>query len=194
MTPRVIRFDRVVTLLVAVLLVVAGLLLVDWHYRWVLTSYPAELSTDPVREVVAASWFPWAFAAAGILLGLLGLVWLLAHLRRRGPSTLRLRASDETGRVQADLRSIADAAAGRLQQMAALTGVTGTVATIRSRPVILLHGRIDPIASAASIADAAEICAREVAAAFPDQPITCRVLIDSPRRGRSRQQSQMRVR
>lgn len=31
--------------------------------------------------------------------------------------------------------------------MAALTGVTGTVVTIRSRPVILMRRRIDPVAS-----------------------------------------------
>jgi len=58
--------------------------------------------------------------------------------------------------------------------MAALTGVTGTVVTIRSRPVILLRGRIDPVASTASIA--------------------CRILVDSPRRGKARQQSNLRVR
>lgn len=127
-------------------------------------------------------------------LGFLGLMWLLAHLRRRGPSTLRLRTSDETGRVQADLRSIADTSGGRLESMAALTGVTGTVVTIRSRPVILLRGRVDPVASTASITDAAEICTRDLAAAFPDQAITCRILVDSPRRGKARQQSNVRVR
>ncbi len=57
--------------------------------------------------------------------------------------------------------------------MAALTGVTGTVVTIRSRPVILLRGRIGPVASTASITDA---------------------LVDSPRRGKARQQSNVRVR
>ncbi|MGH3349728.1 MAG: hypothetical protein ACRDPS_03600 [Nocardioides sp.] len=194
MTPRMIRIDRALTLIVAILLIALGLLIVDWHYRWVSRTYPTELSIGPARDVVTAGWFPWVFAAAGIVVGFLGLVWLLTHLRRRGPSTLRLRASDETGRVQADLRSIADAAAAKLQSMAALTGVTGTVATIRSRPVIVLHGRIDPVASPASITDAAEICAQDVAAAFPDQSITCRILVDSPRRGKARQQSQMRVR
>jgi hypothetical protein len=189
-----IRIDRAVTLLVAILLVALGLLMVDWHYRWVFGTYPTELSAGPVRDVVTAGWFPWVLAAAGIVLGFLGVVWLLAHLRRRGPSTLRLRTSDETGRVQADLRSIADTSGGRLENMAALTGVTGTVVTIRSRPVILLRGRIDPVASTASITDAAETCTRDLAAAFPDQAITCRILVDSPRRGKARQQSNVRVR
>lgn len=193
MTPRVIRFDRAMTLLVAVLVIALGLLIVDWHYQWVLRSYPAELSTRPASDIVTSDWFPWAFAAVGILLGLIGLVWLLSHLGRRGPSTLRLDASDQTGRVQADLRSIADAAATRLESLAPLTGVTGTVVTIRSRPVILLRGRIDPAAAVEPVADAAEICARDVAAAFPDDSITCRVLVDPPRRGRGRQQSHVRV-
>ncbi|MBG6095643.1 hypothetical protein [Nocardioides luteus] len=193
MTPRVIRFDRLMTVLVAVLVIALGLLIVDWHYQWVLRSYPAELSTRLASDIVTSDWFPWAFAAAGILLGLIGLVWLLSHLGRRGPSTLRLDASDQTGRVQADLRSIADAAAARLESLAPLTAVTGTVVTIRSRPVILLRGRIDPAAAVEPVADAAEICARDVAAAFPDDSITCRVLVDPPRRGRGRQQSHVRV-
>ncbi len=193
MTPKVVRFDRVMILLVAVLVIALGLLIVDWQYRWVLRTYPAELSTGPAHEMVTSDWFPWAFAAAGVLLGLIGLAWLLAHLGRRGPSTLRLEASDQTGRVQADLRSIADAAAARLENLAPLTGFTGTVLTIRSRPVILLRGHIDPAAAVAPVADAAEICARDVAAAFPDDSVTCRVLLDPPRRGRVRQQSHVRV-
>lgn len=193
MTPRVIRFDRGLTLLAGLLLVALGLLIVDWHYQWVLQSYPAELSADPAGEIVRASWFPWAFAAVGVALGLLGLIWLVAHLGRRGPSSLRLQASDQTGRVQADLRSIADASAARLESMAALTSVSGTVVTIRSRPVILLRGRIDPVASVASITDAAETCSQDLAAAFPDDAVTCRILVDSPRRGKARRQSNVRV-
>jgi hypothetical protein len=193
MTPRVIRFDRALTLLAGVLLVALGLLIVDWHYQWVLQGYPDELSADPAAEIVGTSWFPWAFAAVGILLGLLGLVWLVAHLGRRGPSALRLQASDQTGRVQADLRSIAAAAADRLESLAALTGVSGTVVTIRSRPVILLRGRIDPVASVTSITDAAETCSQDLASAFPDDAVTCRILVDSPRHGRAGRQSNVRV-
>lgn len=193
MTPRVIRFDRGLTLLAGVLLVALGLLIVDWHYQWVLQGYPGEVSADPAAEIVGTSWFPWAFAAVGILLGLLGLMWLVAHLGRRGPSTLRLQASDQTGRVQADLRSIANAAAGRLEGMAALTGVSGTVVTIRSRPVILLRGRIDPVASVASITDAAATCTQDLASAFPDHAVTCRILVDPPRRGSAGRQSNVRV-
>lgn len=194
MTPRVIRFDRGLTLLVGVLLVALGLLMIDWHYQWVLQDYPAEVSTDAATEVVTAAWFPWAFAAAGVVLGLIGLVWLVAHLRRRGPSTLRLRTSDQSGRVQADLRSVADAAAARLEDLAAVTAVTGTVVTIRSRPVIQLRGRIDPVASVTSITEAAETCSQDLAEAFPDGAVTCRILVDSPRRGRARRQSNVRVR
>lgn len=194
MTPRVIRFDRGLTLLVGVLGIALGLLMVDWHYQWVLQSYPSEVSTDGADEIVTSTWFPWAFAVAGVVLGLVGLVWLVSHLRRRGPSTLRLRASDQTGRIQADLRSIADAAAARLESLAAVTAVSGTVVTIRSRPVILLRGRIDPVASVTSITEAAETCSQDIAEAFPDHAVGCRVLIDSPRRGKARQQSHVRVR
>lgn len=83
--------------------------------------------------------------------------------------------------------------------MDAFIGVTGTVVTIRARPVILLRGRVDPVASTASIADAAEICTRDLTAVVPDQAISFRILSDPPRGGsarggRARQQSNVRMR
>ena len=194
MTPRTIRIDRALTLLVALALIALGLLLIDWHQQRVLQTYPSELSTGPARGVVVTAWFPWAFAAAGVVLGLIGLMLLVAHLGRRGPSTLRLNASDETGHIQADLRSIADAAAARLTKLTSLTDVTGTILDSGSRTVILLRARIDPVASVGSITDAARVCTQDVARAFPDQAIACRILIDPPRRGRVRRQSHVRVR
>lgn len=193
MTPRLLRIDRVATFIVGLALVALGLLLIDWQYHWAFGDYPTTLSTNPADEVVAASWFPWVFAALGIILGLLDLFWLLAHLRRRGPSTLRLAASGETGRVQADLRSIAGAAADRLGNLAPVTGVKGTPLTVDSRPVIVLHGCVDPAAAPTAITDAADVCAHDVAAAFPNNEVTCRILLDAPRRARFRRDTRVRV-
>jgi hypothetical protein len=194
MTPRLLRIDRAVTFLAGLALTALGLLLIDWQYHWAFRDYPTTFSTDPADEVVTADWFPWALAVVGIILGLLGLLWLLAHLRRRGPSTLRLSASDETGRVQADLRSIADAAAVRLGNLAPVTGVKGTPLTVGSHPVIVLRGCVDPAAAPAAITDAADVCTQDVAAAFPDHEVTCRILLDAPQRSRFRRDTRVRVR
>lgn len=194
MTARLLRVDRLITLLTGISFTFLGLFILDWKYHEVFTNYQVPLATGAVSDMLAATWFPWVFAIAGVLLGLVGLYWLLAHLRREGPSIERLSASNETGRVLADFRSIAGAAADRLGALAPITGVKGTTKVFRSHTVIELHGHVDAAANAVAISQAVGICTNEIAAAFPDDDVTCRVVIDAPRRKRSRRDKRVRVR
>jgi len=193
MTARLLRTDRVVTALLGLVLVGGGLLVLDWRYRLVFTGYSDALSTTAASDVVGRGWFTWAGAAVGLVLGLLALAWMLAHARRLGRSTLRLAASDERGRVAADLRAVAGAAASRLGALAPVTSVTGSTRVYRSRTVIELRGYVDPDADVAAITEAADRCASEILAAFPDDDVTCRVLVDGPRRRRARRDRPVRV-
>lgn len=193
MTARVRRLDRVVVLLVGLGLVAAGLSGLDWRYGWLLDR-PTAVDTDPLGEVVAAGWWPWAAAAGGVVLGLLGLWWLLAHLRRPGPSSVRLRGSDAAGLLDADLRSVASACADGLAADAAVLGVRGTTVTVGSRTVVQLTGRIDPYADPAGVTDAVARCTADLAAAFPGHDLTCRVVLDAPRRSRTGRRTRVRVR
>ncbi|WP_134767926.1 hypothetical protein [Nocardioides sp. 1609] len=193
MTRRLLLLDRLAVLVVGLALVALGLLLADWQHGWVL-HLGDRVDTGPLDDVLDAAWWPWALAALGVVVGLAGLTWLLAHLRRSGPSTLRLRTSDATGRVEADLASTAAAAAQRLATLAPVTGVRGTSRTVRSRTVLELRGHVDPAADAATLTEAAEVCAADVAAAFPDDDVACRVVLDAPRRPRTGRSTRVRVR
>ncbi len=193
MTRGLLRLDRLTTLLVGVALVALGLLVVDWRYREVFT-YPNSLDTTPAADVLDTAWWPWAFAAAGVVLGVLGLLWLLAHLRRKGPSTLRLRSSDSTGRVESDLRSVAAAAAQQLGSLSPVTGVRGTTRVYGSHTVVELRGHVAAGADAESLTEAAEVCAAHIAAAFPGDDITCRVVLDARQRSRTGRSTRVRVR
>lgn len=193
MTRGLLRLDRLVTLLVGLGLVGLGLVVVDWHYGEVFVS-PVVLDTTPAADLMDAAWWPWAVAAAGLVLGLIGLTWLLAHLRREGPATLRLNSSGPTGRLETDLRSVASVAAVRLGNLAPVTGVRGTTRVYGSHTVVELRGHVDAAADVAALTEAAEACAADIAAAFHDDDVTCRVVLNAPQRARTGRSTRVRVR
>lgn len=183
MTRRLTFLDRAATLLVGLGLVAGGLALLDWRYGWV-GSWPEKIRTGRYADLESGSWWPWAFAAAGVLLGLVGLVWLLAHAPRRGEGAVRLSdASDQSGTVRVDLGSVAKAVAADFEARTAATDVRGTARRRGSAHVIELRGHLDPSSTGSSIDEAASRCARDIEAAFPDGSTACRVLLG---RGRLR--------
>lgn len=193
MTRSLLRTDRLATLVVGLVLVVLGLGAIDWQTGQVL-SYRDALDTGPASTVVESAWWPWAFAGAGLLLAVVGLWWLLAHLRREGPGVLRLRSSDETGRTEADLRSVAAAAADRLATLAPVTGAKGTTKVYRSHTVVELRAHVDEAADPATLTEAVATCTADVSAAFSEDDVTCRVLLEAPRRSRTGRTQRVRVR
>ena len=193
MTRRLLAVDRVVSALVGLGLLLLGLYLLDWRFG-VVGSYADEVRTDVPADVAASAWWPWVFAVAGVLLGLLGLYWLLAHLRRPGPANRRLSGSDGTGRLEADLRSVADALATRLESTAPVSGARGTTRSVGARTLLEIRASVERSADARELVAATEALEAEVAAAFPTDQVTCRVVIDAPRRRRlARNPSGVRV-
>ncbi len=107
---------------------------------------------------------------------------------------MRLPGSDAAGLLEADLRSVASACADRLAADAPVLGARGTTVTRGSRTVVQITGRIDPYADPATVTDAVARCTADLAAAFPGQQLTCRVLLDAPRRSRPGRRTRVRVR
>lgn len=193
MNRRLRVLDRVVVLVVGLALLALGLLGLDWRYGWVL-DLPTALDADPTVDVVTTGWWPWAAAAGGVVLGLLGLRWLVAHLRRPGPASRRLAETDPTGLLEADLRSVAAACAERFATLAPVDGMRGSTARVGARTVVVLTGHIDPYADPTGVAEAAATCAADLDAAFPGEGLTCRVVLDAPRRPRTGRRARARVR
>lgn len=183
MSRKLNALDRIAALVLALVLGAAAFLALDWRYGWVLT-YPDQLSAGPATDVVETGWFPWAFAAVGLVLALLGLWWLLAHARRPHESSLRLRGSAPTGRLEVDLASIADAVAARFAALTPTDGVRGRPSSLGSRQVVEIRAQLSPQADGASIAAAARTCADDVARALPEGDATCRILLEGPGRRR----------
>ena len=184
MTRRLAAIDRIASTVVGLGLVAAGAALLDWRYRW-FGSWDDTLSTARLDDVQSSAWWPWAFAAAGILLGLLGLLWILSHAPRPGERAVRLAgASDRTGSVRVDLHDVAQAVAADFEARTSVTHVRGTARRHGRTHVIELRGQLDPDVTGGDIESVAARCAHDVSDAFPDGHTVCRVLLGHDRRRR----------
>ena len=184
--------DRAATILVGLGLLAAAAL--AWEWRLDLTGL---LQTDGqiagVGSAVDSSWWPWVAAVVGLVLGLLGLLWLVAHLPRPTRGSTRLTGSDATGRLEADHASLAKALADRWASLAPVTGASGRT-TPDAPDVVVLTGHVEIEADAADVLDAAAQVEREVVEAFPDLDVRVRFLLEGPsRQPRTRRTTEIAV-
>ncbi|KQX73726.1 hypothetical protein [Aeromicrobium sp. Root472D3] len=188
MTRRLAAIDRTVTALVGLALIAGGVALLDWRYRWFGT-WSDSVSTARLDDVESSAWWPWVFALGGVVLGLVGLLWLLSHAPRPGEKAVRLPdASDRAGSVHVDLSGVAKAVAADFEARTNVTHVKGTARRQGRTHVIELRGQLDPHVTGGDIESAASRCTHDVSDAFPDGHTVCRVLLghDHRRSGRTR--------
>ena len=184
--------DRAVTVLLGLVLIALAALL--WEWRLDLTGLlDPEGEITGVGPAVGSEWWPWVAAALGLVLGVLGLLWLLAHLPRPTRGTTRLSASDATGRLEADHASLATSLAERWSSLAPVTGTRGRTSP-DAPDVVLLTGHVELEADPADILDAAAQVEREVVEAFPDLDVRVRFLLEGPsRQPRTRRTTEIAV-
>ena len=181
MTRKLVGIDRTVGVLLALALVAAGLLLVDWRLDLV-TALPDGVHISPLLDASAASWWPFATAVVAVVLVLVGLRWILAHLPRLGSPDARLADSSGAGRINLDTASVARATAADLESDLVLPQARGRVQVRRGRPTVQLDAHCAPGADVADLRERAEQVARDMVLAFPSGDLPLRVLVDAPRR------------
>lgn len=184
--------DRLVSVVLGAALLAAALLVWDWKLGLTgLVDGPLELGG--LDRAVDSAWWPWAWAATGLVLGLLGVVWLLAHRPRLTRGTSRLAQSDPSGRLEVDRSSLASTLAERWGALAPVTGPRGRV--LPDAPeVVELSGHVEVEAEAAALVQAAVQVEREVAVAFPDGAVRVRFLLHGPaRQPRTRRTTEIAV-
>ncbi len=181
MTRAPFKTDRFATIVVAVLLIVLGLVLLDWRYHLVLHGYPHAVSLGSLPSWAASGWWPWAFALATVVLGLVGLWWLVAHARRDTATSVKMPQSTQHGTITLDTSSLADAVAQSLQKAGPFASVKGTA-------------KLDQYADGPSVTQAIQSMREQLKSAFPDQGVTARVLLTQARSARSARPSSKSVR
>lgn len=194
MTRAPFKTDRFATIVVAVVLIVLGLVLIDWRYHLVLHGYPHQVSLGSLPSWAGSGWWPWVFALITVILGLLGLWWLLAHARRDTATSVKMPQSNEHGTITLDTSALADAVAQSLEQAGPFASVKATATQLNRATTIVLTAQLDQYADGPSVTTAIQGLREQLRSAFPDQGVTARVLLTQARSARSARPSSSSVR
>lgn len=122
MTARTRRFDRFLVGLLGLALLTGAGLFIAWMLR--VLDPGDEIETDPVLALSEEIWWPWALAALGVLLVLLGARWLLAQAPRAAATDVRLPGSGHGGRFTASLGPVLKTAEEALARHPLITKVS----------------------------------------------------------------------
>lgn len=183
MTSRMmLSLDRAATLVLALALIVVGAGGIWW---WTGDSpLPAALDASGVRQQVDSGWWPWASAAAGVVLILLGLRWIAAHVTNRKVKRLHLKGSGAGGRLDVAGSKVAGAAAAAFSDTLGVRSARGSVIRDRGQLVAHLSATIEPEADLRLIAARADVVSAQLAQALDRDDARCSVELKVAARGR----------
>ena len=150
--------DRLATLLLVALLVVAGLAgLWWWSGREVSGStLPETSSTARVADALENPAVAWGTAAVAVVVALVALRWILAHLTRPTVSRLRLEGSGDDGRSEALAGKVLSAAADAFAATEGVRSARGSVVRDRGELVARIDATIEPEADLTHVAQRAD--------------------------------------
>jgi len=117
-------------------------------------------------------WWPWAVGAAGVVLAVLGLWWLLAHLSRHKVNEARLSGSSPAGKLTADLGALSAAA---VLDTPGVRSANGKAVNDRGRRTLHLTVTINPTADLATAVAASDQVCHDLTRALGDPDIATRV-------------------
>ncbi len=139
MSPRVNIVNRTVLLLLALLLIAAGVLGLILGFggfgasRSTTAVLPVELRSFPADQ----PWFWWAVAAGCLLVALLGLWWLLAQLKTERIGRLDITTDDRAGSTTVHSSAITNAVEAEAQGIAGVSDATAHVRGESERRLVL---------------------------------------------------------
>lgn len=166
--------DRLAVLVAAVLALALGILtLLWWSGRW--SALPDQIDAGPLLDVLGQPWWPWAAGIVGLGLVLVGLRWLVAHLRSQRIGRMALPGSNKEGRLTADARPVAKAAGEALGQVRGVRSSRATISHDRGQIVARLTATVDPDADLHLVAGAADQVSAELRQVLGREDIACRV-------------------
>lgn len=166
MSRGVVGLDRVATLVAGLAALAVGLAAIAWGGglldRVFDSGVPASIDLGRGHDVTGASWWGWVAGLGGLVLVVLGLVWLVRHLGRHGVSTLELPGSGPAGELSARASAVTHAAGEAFAAGPGIRSATSRIRTDRHQLVLELDAVTDPRIDLAAAADAAARTAGEV--------------------------------
>ena len=82
MTRSASTLDRLAALVFGLALITLGVGLLVWNTDWI-TGIPQIITAPGLVTAAETGWWPWAVAAAGIVLVAIALRWLFTHTPKR---------------------------------------------------------------------------------------------------------------
>lgn len=180
----VIFTDRLATVVLAVALLVGGVVAVLWWSGQVAV-LDGPLGLGPAVDATTQAWWPWALGALGVVLILLGLRWFAAHLPDRGVGQLVLPGSGGGGRLVADARGVAEAAADALGNSPGVRTAKGVIQRDRGQLVARLTATVEREADLESLAKAADAVSGQLRTVLGRDDVRGSVQLSVARRGRA---------
>ena len=186
MSRATLAFDRVVGVVVALVVIGAGLFgIAWWSGRFASLPPRVDLDLSVLASWTTQTWWPWALAVAGVVAILLGLRWSIAHLPDRGVSHLSLTGSGSDGRLIVDAGTVAAAAAEALASTPGVRSSQGSIHRDRGQLVAVLKAKIEREADLQVIAAAADQTSAHLRQALQRDDLHCRVQLRTAARDRS---------
>ncbi len=180
----VLGLDRVVLVLLGLLVLAVGLVVAAWGAGLlprVWDRSPDEVTLATATDAFAASWWPGASLAAGVVLGLLALWWLVAHRTHRSVGDLRLQGSTPADPRRVDGSAAAATAADVIAETHGVRSAGGKVVADRGHLVAELKVTVEPDADLTTVAAAADRTMGELATVLGRDDVTARVHLDVAR-------------
>ena len=183
----VLAFDRILMLLLGVALLLLGLAAIGWQAGFLDRLWPGRpdvLHVDTTQVTSKPNFAPIA-AAAGVLLILAGLWWLIAHIPRRGVGHLRLPSTGVPGRLTVDPNTAVETAADVLADDPANDSAGGAILADRGQLVVRLRAAVDPYADLATVVESCDAVLADLGTVLPTDKLRSRVEISVLKRARS---------
>lgn len=182
MSRAVIAFDRIAAIVLGLLLLAAGAACIAWWRGDLGLSGP--LDVQPVVDRTTQPWWPWVAGLVGAALVLIGLRWLAAHVITRGVGQVRLPGTGKKGRLTAQVKSVAQAAADVLENTEGVRSTRGTINRDRGQLTARLTATIEPTADLRAVTEAADQVAADLKHVLQRDDLHCLISLRVANRGR----------
>ncbi|PRY15373.1 hypothetical protein [Kineococcus rhizosphaerae] len=187
MSRSVLGLDRVLAVLAALLLIVAGAATAAWgagELDRVWAASPQRLNLQTASDVLATAWWPWVAGLVGVVLAVLAVWWLLAHIPRRGVPSLPLPGTARTGRLSIAPDAPVEVAADVLAETPGIRSARGRVLRDRGRLVVALDATVEPDADLLDVVAATDTVSAQLAEVLGRDDARARVRLRVARHAR----------
>lgn len=180
--------DRAATLVAGLALAAIGAVAVLWPTHAV-RGIPDEISTGPMVRATTSTWWPWELAGAGVLLVLIGLVWLVSHVPSRRAPVLRVPGTADPGVITVNLDGVASAAAAALEREPDVQSAKGKAVTDRGIATVELTVTVGHPAGLTGVITAVDTTCAHIARATGTSAVAARTVLQVAKAGGSSRKS-----